>query len=261
MSNNILIIDDLNQKKDEWLNCLEEINCQWEIKSIYDVAEDPLRIKSFDLMLHFLNQNDFSAKFIQNIKYEFDFFIPIIAIDLTSSFSFIQNTEQPYDDIYSENFNPDIFKLRICSYLKLKVYHDRIYQEKMNLESSVRFSLDILKNISIGILLFNQEGIVVFENDFSVKLLGNALDEHINVLFRSDRFITGKTAHFDFLDEEYNESLYLSTQNGNFIEVKRMNTDHKSAFSRGALVIKEIQANPKLIKANHQSLKSFLKHF
>jgi len=261
MMNNILIIDDFNHDKSNILKSLKEINCTWTVKNVYDIAENPDFIKPFQVILHFINSTDFSAKFIQIIKYEFDYFIPVIAIDFNNIFSNEHYSDLPYDDIYTGDFISEKFKLRISSYLKLKSYHDRLYNEKNILESKVSFSLEILKNISIGILLFDNKGKIIFENDCSVRLIESALDENVNHLFKSERFLIGKSAQFDFLDELFKETLYLTTTSGKEVEVKRMITEKQSDLYMGALIIKEINTNNKLIKANHKSLKSFLKEF
>jgi len=262
----------VNNEKDDDIDLLKSILSQLSFgyieASSYQEAMEHLGKSVFEMVLIDINNEELNGFRISEIvKENVSDYIPTIAIVTKDKLKSLNDKLQTFtfDDFFRKPFSENVLKLRFSSYMKLKVYHDALYNSKNKLEEELEnyknFSLEVLKAISMGIILYNRKGRIVFENEASKEIIGECINSSINDLFLSKRFLTGKTADFDFLDDRFEDSLYLVTTEGRYIEVKKMGMIKGSRLNFGAVVINELNPEKFSQKADHKSLKSFLKSF
>ncbi len=230
------------------------------VNSIPDAIAELYR-SYISLSLIIISKSHQSLDFLLPFKLENKVFIPTIAINIDCEITVKELYDFGFEDVFRAPFDEHLFKLRLNSYLKLKRMNDKINNEKLKLEKEIEFSMQILKSINLGILLFDDEGKILFENENAILCIGNSINENINHLLKSDRFITGKSAYIDFLNEDYQDSLYLTTKDGKYLEIKRMSLIENAKLTQGAVIINELNTSSKVMKADHKTLKSFLKYF
>lgn len=269
MSNNrILIADDNKEARMILKKILEDYNFIIDEACDGNEALELYKSKQYDLILLDVKMPHKNGDEIcRIIKMDQKNYVPVILITaMTESSSDFSNIyESQADDIFQKPFNENVFMMRIKSYIRLKKYHEELYRQKSKVEQELtrykNFSFEILKAIETGVLLFDKTGAIVFESESAKSIVGSALNLPVNDFFRSDLFVTGKGANFDFSDDNFNQSIYLTTRDGKYVEVKRLTLRKDIAHDYGVISIKEIQQDVKSQKANHNTLKSFLKSF
>lgn len=257
----ILLLNEGNEDIAFLINLLEKLRVKVIIANSIPNAIAELYRNYISLSLIILTNSHDSLDFLLPFKLENKVFIPTIAININCNITIKELYDFGFEDVFRAPFDEHLFKLRLNSYLKLKRMNDKINNEKHKLEKEIEFSLQILKSINLGILLFDNEGKILFENENAILCIGHAVNENINHLLKSDRFITGKSAHIDFLNEENQDSLYLTTKDGKYLEIKRMSLIDNAKLTQGAVIINELNTGSKVMKADHKTLKSFLKYF
>ncbi len=267
-NNRVLIADDNKESRFILKRILEDYNFiideaidGKEAIEKYDQNEYDLIL--LDVLMPYKNGDEI-CKYIKSNQKKYTPVILVTALDEDSpEFSEIYSSQA--DDVFRKPFNENILMMRVQSYIKLKKYHSELARQKskaeIELENFKNFSFEILRTIDLGVQLFDKNGIIVFESDSALAIVGSALGLNINDFYKSSKFVTGKSANFNFIDSTGDSTLFLTTKEGKYIEVLKLSLRKNTTNQYGVLSIKEFQQDPQMQKANHNTLKSFLKRF
>ncbi len=118
-------------------------------------------------------------------------------------------------------------------------------------------ALDIMAQ---GFQVINKDGLVTYENNSAIKLLGAVKNSNINKFYNSGKFKMDKPQKFNFLDLNNGEEFQINTQFGDKILLTKLPTlNNKNQLS--AILITKLGHNTKIQKANHKQLNHFLNIF
>lgn len=166
----------------------------------------------------------------------------------------------------------DIFtiKLKMQSFLRFKEVFDSLAKSREFLEQQINSSLskanvdkssDLLNKINLGIITYNKNGVVSYENNASVEFIGSVINDSIEKVFKSSVFLSGKTDRFSFFDNDYSKEMLVSTSKGKTLSIRKVLVKDKSDLISNCLVLREVASDNQQVEINHKTLKSFLSSF
>jgi len=186
------------------------------------------------------------------------------------------------DDIVRKPFNDNLLRNRVSNYSKLKNFYDYISnrpkpspkEEPKKIEQPIpvinkedskemkklKAAQEALDIMSQGFQVINKDGLVTYENNSAIKLLGAVKNSNINKFYNSGKFKMDKPQKFNFLDLNNGEEFQINTQFGDKILLTKLPTlNNKNQLS--AILITKLGHNTKIQKANHKQLNHFLNIF
>ena len=272
---NILIIDDDKLNITMLRNLIDK-----DLFNIFDSlsGEDGLEvINSTKIDLVFLDiilpgiDGFETCKRIKTIK---DYYIPVIFV--TSMSEDLEILEKIFnskgDDYIRKPLDIFTVKLKIYTFLRFKEFYDSLEKSKVFLEEQINiqrkiatdsnnFANEIISSINQGVILFNNTGVIVFENEAAKEIFGSCINQNVNRFFKGEKFVSGNSGKFDFLNPNFKEELILTTDDGKLLSVKKIGSRENIDTSNHCVIIKELNSGSKLMKANHKTLKQFLSSF
>ncbi len=168
------------------------------------------------------------------------------------------------DDYLRKPIDAFSVNLKLVTFLRIKEMFDSLSindNEIIKKPEPDNYPEEIIDSIRCGVLLYNQNGIFVYENLAAIDLFGSVINKNVNKFFQGDSFLSRDIKDFNFLDPDFNKDIIVTTIDGKTIKVTRIFNRKNAKHKNNCLILEESTQNEKIEKANHTTLKNFLSSF